>query len=93
MNRRRRHHPSRFDNLSDAEIQARWRALRPMSLKWLIICSVAAPALFLAYRLWQPGPQMTFLFSLAFRIAVGGVGMFAFLTCLALYFSRPQQRS
>jgi hypothetical protein len=93
MSHGRRHRPSRFDNLSDQEIQARWRALRPMAIKWLIVCSIAAPILFLVYHYWQPGPQMTYLFSLAFRIAVGGAGMFAFLTCLALYFSRQQQRS
>ena len=27
------HRPTRFDNLSDEDIQARWRALRPMSIK------------------------------------------------------------
>jgi hypothetical protein len=93
MNKRVHKRPSRFDNLSDADIQARWRALRPMSIKWLVICALAAPALFLAYHYWQPGPQMTYLFSLAFRIAVGGACMFAFLTCMAFYFSRAQQRS
>ena len=84
---------SRFENLSDEEIQARWRALRPMSIKWLIICTVAAPSLYLIFHFWQPGSQMTYLFSLAFRIAAGGMGMFAFLACLAFFFSRRQQRS
>jgi hypothetical protein len=93
MSKQVRRRPSRFENLSDEEIQARWRSLRPMSIKWLIICAVVAPSLFLLYHFWQPGPQLTFLFSLAFRIAVGGIGMFAFLTCLAFYFSRSQRRA
>jgi hypothetical protein len=83
---------SRFDSLSHEDIQARWRSLRPMALKWLTICAVAAPTLFILYHFWQPGPQLTYLFSLAFRIAVGGAGMFAFLTCLTFVFSRPQHR-
>jgi hypothetical protein len=93
MNKRIRKRPSRFDNVSDAEIQARWRALQPMAIKWLIICVVAAPGLFLTYHYWQPGPQITYLFSLAFRIAIGGAGMFAFLTCLSWYFSKQQPHS
>ena len=93
MTRRPQKPVSRFENISDEEIQARWRALQPMAIKWLIICAVAAPCLFFGYHFWQPGPQLTYLFSLAFRIAVGGAAMFGFLTCLAFYFSRPRQRS
>jgi hypothetical protein len=93
MKKRIERRPSRFDHLSDEDIQARWRSLRPMSMKWLIICAVAAPALFFLYHFSQPGPQWTYLFSLAFRIAVGGIGMFAFLACMAFYFSRSRRRA
>jgi hypothetical protein len=61
-----------------------------MFIKWLTICSVAVPALFLLNRYWQPGQQMTSILAVAFRIAVGGAGLFAFLTIMALVFSRPR---
>jgi hypothetical protein len=91
MSKRIQRRPTRFDNLSDEEIQARWRALRPMSIKWLIICALATPSVFLLYHFWQPGPQWAYIFSLAYRITVGGTGMFAFLACLAFYFSRSHR--
>jgi hypothetical protein len=81
---------SRFDDLTDAEIQARWRALKPVFLKWLILCALAAPAMFVLHHYWQPGKPMADILSVAFRIAVGGVGLFAFLVCMALFFSRPK---
>jgi hypothetical protein len=82
---------NRFEHLSDDEIQARWRALKPMFIKWLIICALAAPCLFFANRLWPPGPQMANILAVAFRIAVGGAGLFAFLLVMALIFSRPKR--
>jgi len=81
---------TRFDNLSDEEIQARWRASKPMFIKWLIICALAAPCLFLVNHYGQFGQQMTNVLAIAFRIAIGGAGLFAFLTIMALVFSRPK---
>jgi hypothetical protein len=90
MRRITRPRTNRFDSLSHEEIQARWRALTPMFVKWLILCSVAVPAVFLLNRYWHPGQQVTNFLAVAFRIAVGGAGLFAFLTVMALVFSRPR---
>jgi hypothetical protein len=81
---------SRFDTLTDAEIQARWRALKPMFLKWLVCCGLAAPAVFALNHYWQPAKPIADFLSVAFRIAVGGTGLFAFLVFMALFFSRPK---
>jgi hypothetical protein len=85
-----RSYRSRIENLSDEEIQRRWRSLLPMGLKWLLVCAVAAPALFLLNHYGQPAKPMADMVSVAFRIAIGGVGMFAFLVVMALIFSRPR---
>ena len=81
---------SRFENVSDEENQARWRAMLPMGIKWMIICGIATPALFLLNRYWQPGQQMTNILAISFRIALGGAGLFAFLTVMAWVYSRPK---
>jgi hypothetical protein len=90
MARSNRSRRSRFENISDEEIQARWRALRPMGIKWLVICAVAAPSLFALHHYWQPSKQVADILSVAFRIAVGGAGLFAFLVLMSIVFARPK---
>jgi polyferredoxin len=88
MTRSARQRHSRFEDLSDDEIRARWRDLRPMFFKWLILCVLAAPALFVLNHFLRPGPPIDRIVTVAFQIAIGGNGVFAFLLFMALIFSR-----
>lgn len=78
----------RYGAVSDEEIQRRWRGLTPMVSKWLVICAVAAPALFFLNRLGHLEGTTRDYVNVAFQIAVGGVVLFAFLTGMAWLFGR-----
>jgi|WetSurMetagenome_2_1015567.scaffolds.fasta_scaffold958075_2 hypothetical protein len=90
MSKSTRPYRSRLENPSDEEIQRRWRALLPLGLKWFVISALSAPGLFLLHHYWQPAKPMADILSVVFRIAVGGMGIFAFLVVMALVFSRPK---
>ena len=80
---------NRLEQLTDEEIQRRWKGLTPMFIKALIVGVVAAPSIYAFNHLSHLDQKMTDILNVAFQISCAFAVLFAFLTAMGLMFGRP----
>ena len=85
--------PTRFDQIDDKVLAARWNALLPRALRGSLLFASLALALFAFNHLARPGQTLTNVINIAFQIASVFTACLLFLAGISLGWRRRFARA